>query len=131
MSTGIDHTILTVNNYEQASRFYGWLMPKIGYTGGEYDEGMTKGWMGKGHSFWIKKADARFATDTFNKDRIGLCEIAFKGESRADIDALAQDIVANGGTILDPPKEYDYAPGYYAVFFADPDGIKLEVVHIP
>ncbi len=131
MATGIDHTIITVNNYEQASRFYGWLMPKIGYASGEQDYGTMKGWLGKRMSFWIKQADARFATDTFNKDRIGLCEIAFKGESRADIDALAQDIVANGGTILDPPKEYDYAPGYYAVFFADPDGIKLEVVHIP
>jgi glyoxylase I family protein len=116
MATGIDHTIITVNNYEQASRFYGWLMPKIGYTSGEQEYGTMKGWLGKRMSFWIKKADARFATDTFNKDRIGLCEIAFKGESRADID---------------PPKEYDYAPGYYAVFFADPDGIKLEVVHIP
>ncbi|NOT55804.1 MAG: bleomycin resistance protein [Deltaproteobacteria bacterium] len=131
MATGIDHTIITVNNYEQASRFYGWLMPKIGYTSGEQEYGTMKGWLGKRMSFWIKKADARFATDTFNKDRIGLCEIAFKGESRTDIDALAKDIVANGGTILDPPKEYDYAPGYYAVFFADPDGIKLEVVHIP
>lgn len=128
---GIDHTIVTVNNYEQAGRFYGWLMPKIGYSGGEHDYGAMKGWMGKGMSFWIKKADARFASDSFNKDRVGLCEIAFKGDSRIQIDALAKDIEANGGKILDPPKEYDYAPGYYAVFFTDPDGIKLEIVHIP
>lgn len=128
---GIDHTIITVNNYEHSCRFYGWLMPKIGYTDGEHDYGTMKGWMGKGMSFWVKKADARFASDTFNKDRVGLCEIAFKGDSRAQIDALAKDIEAQGGKILDPPKEYDYVPGYYAVFFSDPDGIKLEVVHIP
>ena len=37
-----------------------------------------------------------------------------------------------GGTILDPPREYlHYVPGYYAVFFSDPDGIELELVHIP
>ena len=36
-----------------------------------------------------------------------------------------------GATILDPPAEYGYTPGYYAVFFADPDGIKLEVVFEP
>ena len=29
------------------------------------------------------------------------------------------------------PEEYTYSPGYYAVFFADPDGLKLELVHIP
>jgi glyoxylase I family protein len=33
--------------------------------------------------------------------------------------------------VLDAPREYpEYVPGYYAVFFADPDGIKLELVHI-
>ena len=29
------------------------------------------------------------------------------------------------------PSEYSYIPGYYAVFFYDPDGIKLEIVHVP
>jgi catechol 2,3-dioxygenase-like lactoylglutathione lyase family enzyme len=29
------------------------------------------------------------------------------------------------------PGEYDYSPGYYAVFFYDPDSIKLEIVHKP
>ena len=33
--------------------------------------------------------------------------------------------------ILDAPAEYDYTPGYYALFVADPDGIKLELVHEP
>jgi hypothetical protein len=35
-------------------------------------------------------------------------------------------------TVLDAPAEYpQYGKGYYAVFFADPDGLKLEVVHFP
>ena len=38
---------------------------------------------------------------------------------------------AHGGKILDPPSEYAYWPGYYSVFFTDPDGIKLEVVMNP
>ena len=37
----------------------------------------------------------------------------------------------NGGRVTDPPREYDYVPGYYAAFFTDPDGLKLEVVHLP
>jgi hypothetical protein len=36
-----------------------------------------------------------------------------------------------GADVLDPPQEYPYVPGYYAVFFRDPDGMKLEYVHIP
>ena len=31
----------------------------------------------------------------------------------------------------DRPQEYGYLPGYYAVFFYDPDGIKLEILHVP
>ena len=46
--------------------------------------------------------------------------------------ALARDVEGFGGTILDPPREYPhYSPGYYSVFFADPDGIKLELVYLP
>ncbi len=41
-------------------------------------------------------------------------------------------MVREGITVLDPPAEYpEYGPQYYAVFFADPDGMKLEVVHEP
>jgi hypothetical protein len=32
--------------------------------------------------------------------------------------------------VLDTPAEYDYEPGYYAVFFSDPDDMKLEFVHV-
>jgi len=131
MTARVDHIIISVKDLERAGRFYGWLMPKIGYSEGVHDFDGTKGWSAKSGSFWIKKADPRFVSDTFSKDRVGLCEIAFAGENRAQIDALATEIETNGGRILDPPREYDYVPGYYAVFFADPDGIKLEVVHIP
>jgi len=131
MAGRIDHLIISVNNYERACRFYDWLMPQVGYSAGAHDYGAMKGWMALVGSFWVKKADARFAADTFHKDRVGLCEIAFSGESRAQIDELAKELEAYGGQILNPPREYDYVPGYYAVFFTDPDGIKLEVVHIP
>ncbi|MBI3247872.1 MAG: VOC family protein [Deltaproteobacteria bacterium] len=130
MAGRIDHTIIAVNRYEQACRFYSWLMPKVGYPNMN-DYGVTRGWAADSGSFWIKQAGTQFATDTFHKDRVGLCEIAFRADDRAQIDELAQGIEANGGTILDPPREYDYVPGYYAVFFADPDGIKLELVHMP
>ena len=34
-----------------------------------------------------------------------------------------------GAEILQGPREYDAEPDRYAVFFLDPDGIKLEVIH--
>jgi len=130
---GVHHVFVTVNDLARSRRFYEALMPRLGYPGvWDYGGGASVGFLGAGGSFWLKQADPRYAGDTFSKDRVGLCEIAFRAEDRAQVDALARDLQAWGGTILDPPREYpEYMPGYYAVFFADPDGIKLELVHIP
>jgi glyoxylase I family protein len=61
---------------------------------------------------------------------VGLHHLAWNAESRADVDRLHVRLVDAGVPILDAPAEYpQYGAGYYAVFFADPDGIKLEYVH--
>ena len=54
-----------------------------------------------------------------------------EGAAKEEVDAFFAFLVENDLAILDPPAEYDYAPGYYAVFFADPDGMKLELVYEP
>lgn len=65
----------------------------------------------------------------------GLHHLAFHVESRAAVDAIHAEVAAAGGSVLDAPAGYTgqagYTDGYYAVFFADPDGIKLEVVYEP
>lgn|SRR6266404_5283891 len=127
----VHHVFVNVKDLDRARSFYGWLMPRLGYTE-MHDFGHTSGWTSGVGSFWIKAADARFVDDAFHKDRVGLCEIAFAAGSRADVDALARELDARGATMLDRPREYpEYVPGYYAVFFTDPDGVKLELVHIP
>jgi len=129
-AAGVHHVIVNVNDLARSRSFYAWLMPQLGYPGLTEWEGGA-GWYGEAGSFWIKQADARFASDRFSKDRVGLCEIAFRAGSRTQVDAFARALEARGVRILDPPREYDYTPGYYAVFFADPDGLKLELAHIP
>jgi glyoxylase I family protein len=135
MSAGVDHIIINVNNYAAAKRFYAWLMPQIGYPKAmSYDQAdtdVTTGYFGDDGSFWIRPSDPEFRSDQFHRHRVGLCEIAFAADSRKQIDDLAKQIPANGGKVTDQPKEYDYVPGYYAVFFTDPDGLKLELVHVP
>jgi len=130
IATGVHHVIVNVKDLARSREFYGRLLPDLGYPGCT-DAGSAVGWYGQAGSFWIKQADARFAADAFHKDRVGLCEIAFAATSRGQVNALARQLEAAGVTILDPPQEYAYTPGYYAVFFSDPDGMKLELVHIP
>ena len=127
---GVHHVILNAADLDGSRPFYAWLMPRLGYPGTS-DYGEIVGWYGPAGSFWLKQAAPRFVGERFDKDRVGLCEIAFRAESRAAVDALARALADGGWPILRPPREYDYVPGYYAVFFADPDGVKLELVHIP
>jgi catechol 2,3-dioxygenase-like lactoylglutathione lyase family enzyme len=62
---------------------------------------------------------------------VGVHHVAFAASSRAAVDECAGWVADQGMTIESGPEEYGYAPGYYAVFFYDPDGIKLELVHLP
>ncbi|RMF25545.1 MAG: bleomycin resistance protein [Deltaproteobacteria bacterium] len=65
----------------------------------------------------------------------GMHHMAFHAESAQDVDRVHRAMVAAGATVLDAPADYTgqhgYSPGYYAAFYADPDGIKIEVAHIP
>ena len=63
--------------------------------------------------------------------RIGLHHLAFEAWSRSAVDERAEWLREQGAEIESGPEEYGYSPGYYAVFFFDPDGIKLEIVHTP
>jgi catechol 2,3-dioxygenase-like lactoylglutathione lyase family enzyme len=131
---GVHHVFLTVNDLKRSRAFYAQLMPRLGYPAvWEYPGSEDSvGFLGNGGSLWLKQAPARFVGETFSKDRVGLCELAFRAEGREQVDALAHDVESFGGAILDPPRDYpEYVPGYYAVFFTDPDGIKLELVYIP
>jgi catechol 2,3-dioxygenase-like lactoylglutathione lyase family enzyme len=132
-SGGIHHVFLTVNDIARSRAFYGKLMPRLGYPAvWEYGGSAAVGFMGAGGSLWLKPPASAHAGETFSKDRVGLCELAFRAQSRDHVDAVAREVPGYGGTILDPPRDYpEYVPGYYAVFFADPDGIKLELVYIP
>jgi catechol 2,3-dioxygenase-like lactoylglutathione lyase family enzyme len=69
----------------------------------------------------------------FHRYRVGLHHLAFKARQRADVDVFHSFLVREGVSILEGgPADYpQYAPGYYALFFADPDGMKIEFVHCP
>jgi catechol 2,3-dioxygenase-like lactoylglutathione lyase family enzyme len=135
MNGRIHHLMLNVNRYDEAKRFYDWLLPRLGYPNQTaYADDAPKrgsGWYNDAGSVWVQEAESRFRADQFHRHRVGLCEIAFTVDSRRQVDELAAEIERQGGRVTDAPRQYDYVPGYYAVFFTDPDGLKLEVVHLP
>ena len=133
MMGSYDHVMMNSNDYPRAVKFYSWLMPKLGFPKiVTYDKpSLLTGWFNEQASFWLQPADNKYEEDLFHKARVGLREIAFKADTRELVDEVFREVPANGGKIVDPPQEYSYMPGYYAVYFCDPDGVKLEVVCCP
>ena len=131
-SSGVHHIDLVVSSIERSLRFYRDLLGPLGYNRiGEVEgeRGETIWYLaGPGSAVGLRQAQSLGGIDRY---RTGLHHLAFEARSRAVVDERHEWLVSSGGMIESPPGEYSYIPGYYAVFFYDPDGIKLEVVHVP
>jgi len=131
-SSGVHHVDLVVTSIERSLPFYRELLGPLGYNRiGEVEgeRGETIWYLGgAGCAVGLREAQSEGDSDRY---RIGLHHLAFNAVSREVVDERHEWVVAAGGTIESPPREYDYVPEYYAFFFYDPDGIKLEIVHVP
>jgi catechol 2,3-dioxygenase-like lactoylglutathione lyase family enzyme len=81
----------------------------------------------------VRGAPADKRDRRFDQDRAGLHHFCFRARSREDVDAIhrfaAEQLRAK---IVHPPEDgSQFAPGYYSVLFEDPDGIRVEVNHVP
>ena len=127
---GIAHLILTVSNFEAAIPFYEKLLAFLGM------KRMFKGeeflyYLGKRTGLGISKCDERYRQEQFIQRRVGLHHLCFKARERSDVDSLYAFLQELGAKIVHPPEEGPWAPGYYSVLFEDPDGIRLEMNHVP
>jgi len=68
---------------------------------------------------------------TYDREAPGLGHLAFNADSREQVDGFYNLLVEIQASVLDKPTEYNYSPGYYAVYFEDPDGMKLELAYSP
>jgi predicted lactoylglutathione lyase len=57
--------------------------------------------------------------------------VCWRVRERDDVDEVHRFLVEIGAHVVHPPQDDGYAPGYYSVLFEDPDGIRLEVNHVP
>ncbi len=139
MAPTLDHIDLVVSDLERSLDFYRGLLRPLGWT----HEGEIEGERGErvvylggeppdrplAVSLRERQSDAN--PTPYDRYGVGIHHVAFEAPSREAVEERA-DWVRNEGVALESePQEYGYSPGYYAVFFPDPDGIKLEIVHLP
>jgi glyoxylase I family protein len=132
---GFHHIDLNVSDLAASKAVYGPVLEFLGYTqvkdegGFEWD---LKGMDGRGASLGLRQCDPGELGYPHRRYAPGLHHLAWRADSRADVDRLYELLVEKGIKVLDPPAHYpQYSGDYYAVFFEDPDGMKLEVVHAP
>lgn len=128
-SLGVDHIDLSVRDLARSTEFYGRVLGYLGFrrVGHESYVAFGNGLMNVG-----LRAAPEGSEPPFDRSRVGLHHLSLKVRRREDVDRFHDAIARDGVAVLDSPAEYpQYGPGYYAVFFADPDGMKLEVVHFP
>ena len=126
------HIDLTVTDLGISAPFYERVLGFMGYAKSKTDaDGIDLDLQTAGGmcSVGVRCAHRKREHDRYTP---GLHHFAWRADSRADVEALYRLLQDMGASILDAPADYpQYGAGYFAVFFADPDGLKLEYVHVP
>lgn len=133
----IDHIQITVKDMDFAVPFYDKFLPLLGFdirnkvsaVIEEHDFYVVE-YTHTLLAFAITSPRKAFLDDTINRRKPGaIHHLAFKAESRAEVDRLHVELKKIGATIVSKPRLYpEYGPGYYALFFKDLEGIKYEIV---
>jgi glyoxylase I family protein len=124
---GIDHIYLSVTDFARAEAFYDQVMEALGLHKGD------KAIAGESHAHYVAPTfqlsirPAR-SSEPFDAYRAGLHHLCFQAVDRAAVDECHQRLSALGVAATAPSVYPEYNPEYYATFFEDPDGIRLEVV---
>ncbi len=143
----LTHVDLSISDPDRSIPFYDALFRALGYERLEIPMADFQGAKPRRAAWQVRlAAGATFGIEVRpssgpNRDRPndryapGMHHMAFHAESAQDVNRVHEAMVAAGADVLDAPVDYTgqrgYSPGYHAAFYADPDGIKIEVAHIP
>ena len=137
MKPVIDHIQITVKDLTVAETFYDKFLPILGFDINQ----KVKAYIEKHDfhvieythpllAFAITSPRKAFENDTIHRRKPGaLHHLAFKAESRSEVDQLYAELRKTGAVIVNEPQLFpEYGSDYYAVFFKDLEGIKYEIV---
>jgi catechol 2,3-dioxygenase-like lactoylglutathione lyase family enzyme len=133
MRGGLNHLALTVKDPQRSIGFYDEVLTYMGYrklrVSDEVQQDMKTelyAWGGAAGVVRLRPPKPGHEDARHERRAPGLNHFSFNAASREDVDGLHALLVKMGAEILDPPANYIYLPDNYAVYFLDPDGIKLE-----
>jgi glyoxylase I family protein len=124
---GIDHIYLAVRDLSKSEAFYDLLMGILGFR---KNEELLAGephvhYFNRQFGFTLRPA--RREAQDHDPYAPGMHHLCFRVLDPAAVDRAVAELRAVGVEATEPKLYPEYAPDYYATFFSDPDGIRLEI----
>jgi catechol 2,3-dioxygenase-like lactoylglutathione lyase family enzyme len=125
----LHHVELYVSDLERSCAFWTPFMAMLGYEAERWSGGMNYLRAEDETYYCLLPAPAEHVAAGYHRKRVGLNHLAFRAESRAQVDRIAEWVKDSGHALLYEDRHpFAGGPDYYAVFCEDPDRMKLEVV---
>jgi glyoxylase I family protein len=124
---GVDHIFITVRDLGAAEAYYDKVMQILGFRKNRaYIVGEPHvHYYNRHFAYWLRPA--RDPAGEHNPYAVGLHHLCFRVGDQSEVDRAAAELEA-AGISASPPRLYpEYGRDYYATFFADPDGMRLEI----
>lgn len=128
---GVAHVILRVDRIADCIAFYDLLMPFLGLRAVQPRSSDFVYYVGGRTALGIRRADPEHAGAAHLETGPGIDHLCFRARRREDVDALHSFLLEIGADMVRTPQEGPWAPGYYSLSFRDPEGIRLELNHVP
>ncbi len=125
---GLDHIYITVGDLARSEEFYDRLMRVLGFRKSERPIGGDPHihYYNRQFGYSLRPARSDAVHDPYAP---GLHHLCFRVNDEEAVDRAASELRAAGIETTEPRHCPEYAPDYYATFFEDPDGIRLEVMN--
>ena len=129
MKTGLLHHIeINVSNLPKTVDFWSWLLGELGYESFQQWDGGQSWRLAETYIVFVQ-TNEKYADIMYHRSAVGLNHLAFHAESKEHVDRLTISLRGKCVPILYEDRHpYAGGPDHYAVFFEDPDPIKVEVV---
>jgi catechol 2,3-dioxygenase-like lactoylglutathione lyase family enzyme len=127
--TGLLHHVeIYVSDLKRSNEFWGWFLGRLGYEKvAEWLEGVSYE-LGDTYLVFVQ-AEKKHLDVPYHRCRVGLNHLAFHARSRRHVDEMTEELKRRGARVLYGDRHpYAGGPDYYAVFFEDPDRVKVELV---
>ena len=125
---GIDHIYISVSNLERSEKFYDAVMAVLGFRKNQFQLGGEKHVQYYNRHFGYVLRPAR-AGGAHNAYAPGLHHLCLRVENERDVKSAAEQLRERNLAVSEPRLYPEYAPDYFAVFFSDPDGLRLEITN--